>query len=147
MPVCHLPSNSTSQVVTNHFLHFLTLDRSDPKKFQVLQLIASLLAWDDGMSSPHRQQLLTLPDKREQAGLSRPGTIKEPSLRVPLTPFRKNSAPSLETEGSLLEQRGSKESLAELWHDFLEREAADGTAAGSSPRRPSSASVATDRQP
>jgi hypothetical protein len=39
----------SSQVVTNHFLHFLTLDRSDPKKFQVLQLIASLLAWDDGM--------------------------------------------------------------------------------------------------
>jgi hypothetical protein len=83
-------------------------------------------------------------DKREQAGLSRPGTIKEPSLRVPLTPFRKNSAPSLETEGGVMEQRGSKESLAELWHDFLEREAADGTV--SSPRRPSSASVATDRQ-
>ena len=46
-----MPSDRASQVVTNHFLHFLTLDRSDPKKFQVLQLIAALLAWDDGMPS------------------------------------------------------------------------------------------------
>lgn len=36
------------ELVTNHFLHFLTLDRTDPKKFQVLQLIAALLAWNDG---------------------------------------------------------------------------------------------------
>lgn len=35
-------------VVTNHLLHFLALDRSDPKKFQILQLIAALLQWDDG---------------------------------------------------------------------------------------------------
>jgi hypothetical protein len=36
------------QIVTNHLLHFLALDRSDPKKFQILQLIAALLGWDDG---------------------------------------------------------------------------------------------------
>lgn len=35
-------------IVTNHFLHFLALDRSDPKKFQILQLIAALLGWNDG---------------------------------------------------------------------------------------------------
>lgn len=40
------------QLVTNHFLHFLTLDRTDPKKFQVLQLIAALLAWNDGECIP-----------------------------------------------------------------------------------------------
>jgi len=40
------------QLVTNHFLHFITLERSDPKKFQVLQLIAALLCWSDGMSLP-----------------------------------------------------------------------------------------------
>jgi len=34
--------------VTNHFLQFLTLDRSDPKKFQILLLIAALLGWTDG---------------------------------------------------------------------------------------------------
>lgn len=37
-------------IVTNHLLHFLALDRSDPKKFQILQLIAALLGWDDGES-------------------------------------------------------------------------------------------------
>ena len=35
--------------MTNHLLHFLALDRSDPKKFQILQLIAALLCWDEGI--------------------------------------------------------------------------------------------------
>jgi hypothetical protein len=43
----------TSHIVTNHFLHFLALDRSDPKKFQILQLIAALLGWDDGEFRPY----------------------------------------------------------------------------------------------
>ena len=42
--------NVDRQIVTNHFLHFLALDRSDPKKFQILQLIAALLGWTDGNS-------------------------------------------------------------------------------------------------
>jgi len=37
-----------------------------------------------------------------------------------------------------MEQRASKEGLAELWSDFLEREAAEGS------RRPSTASGATE---
>jgi hypothetical protein len=41
-------ANVDRQIVTNHFLHFLALDRSDPKKFQILQLIAALLGWTDG---------------------------------------------------------------------------------------------------
>ena len=36
------------ELVTNHVLQFLSLDRSDPKKFQILQLISSLLGWTDG---------------------------------------------------------------------------------------------------
>ena len=40
--------NVDRQIVTNHFLHFLALDRSDPKKFQILQLISALLGWTDG---------------------------------------------------------------------------------------------------
>ena len=43
-------TNIVRQLVTNHFLHFLALERGDPKKFQVLQIIASLLAWTDGES-------------------------------------------------------------------------------------------------
>lgn len=40
--------NVDRQVVTNHLLHFLALDRSDAKKFQVLKLIAALLGWTEG---------------------------------------------------------------------------------------------------
>lgn len=43
--------NVDRQIVTNHFLHFLMLDRSDPKKFQILQLIAALLGWTDGKTA------------------------------------------------------------------------------------------------
>jgi hypothetical protein len=48
--------NVDKQIITNYFLHFLGLDRSDPKKFEALQLISALLGWTDGTSSrtfPH----------------------------------------------------------------------------------------------
>jgi hypothetical protein len=41
--------NVDRQLVSNYIIHFLALDRSDPKKFQALQLIAALLDWNDGM--------------------------------------------------------------------------------------------------
>lgn len=43
--------NVDRQIVTNYILHFLAIDRSDPKKFEALQLIASLLNWNDGTHS------------------------------------------------------------------------------------------------
>ncbi|OGM43788.1 Golgi matrix protein [Aspergillus bombycis] len=96
-------------IVTNHFLHFLTLDRSDPKKFQILQLIAALLGWTD--------------EQREQAGLARPGTSGTSNkLRVPSTPIHRTpSTPTLATE-FLDNGNSNKESLAELWSNFLEQE-------------------------
>jgi molybdopterin converting factor small subunit len=42
--------NVDKQIITNYFLHFLGLDRSDPKKFEALQLISALLGWTDGKS-------------------------------------------------------------------------------------------------
>lgn len=108
------------QLVTNHFLHFLALERADPKKFQVLQIIANLLAWTD--------------EQREQAGLARPGA-SNPNLRVPLSPWHRTpSTPALSTD--FFPEGGTrKESLAELWSDFLEQEAQEGI---KSPRSPSS---------
>lgn len=123
--------NVDRQLVTNHFLHFLALDRADAKKFQVLQLIAALLGWTE--------------EQREQAGLVRQGTggttgganFSTGSLRLPVSPFRRTpSTPSLSTDFHP-ESPGSatgKESLAELWSEFLEREAESGSAAGSSRR-------------
>jgi hypothetical protein len=104
------------QIVTNHFLHFLALDRSDPKKFQILQLIAALLNWTD--------------EQKEQAGLARPGASNN-ALRLPISPFHRTpSTPSLSTE-FFADQPASKESLADLWTDFLERSAEEGSAHGS----------------
>ncbi|KAL1967503.1 hypothetical protein VTN77DRAFT_3018 [Rasamsonia byssochlamydoides] len=106
--------NVDRHIVTNHLLHFLALDRSDPKKFEILQLIAALLQWTD--------------DQREQAGLARPGAsnassgLRAPSFSVHRTP----STPSLATEYF---ENGStgKETLAELWSNFLEQEAQAGS--------------------
>ncbi|KAI9039533.1 putative Golgi matrix protein [Aspergillus affinis] len=101
--------NVDRHIVTNHLLHFLALDRSDPKKFQILQLIAALLGWTD--------------EQREQAGLARPGASSfTGKLRVPGTPVHRTpSTPTLATE-FLDNGTTSKESLAELWSNFLEQE-------------------------
>ena len=106
---------TSRQIVTNHFLQFLALDRSDPKKFQILQIIAGLLGWTD--------------EQKEQAGLARPGASSV-SLRLPMSPFHRTpSTPSLsseffpDTSGS----RENRESLAELWTGFLERQAEEGS--------------------
>ena len=113
--------NVDRQLVTNHFLHFLALDRSDPKKFQILQLIAALLGWTE--------------EQREQAGLLRQGSFST-SLKVPISPFRRTpSTPSLSTDFMADSPTGAtKESLAELWSEFLEREAEAGSAGGGSRR-------------
>ncbi|KAF3492064.1 uncharacterized protein GIQ15_01581 [Arthroderma uncinatum] len=104
--------NVDRNLVTNHFLHFLSLDRSDPKKFQILQLIAALLGWTD--------------EQREQAGLARPGTSGTfNNLRAPRSSsvFKTPSSPSLATGYFGGNPDTRKESLAELWSNFLEQEA------------------------
>jgi chromosome segregation ATPase len=114
--------NVDRQLVTNHFLHFLELDRSDPKKFQILGLIAALLGWDD--------------QQKEQAGLVRQGTSASGTgLRVPMSPFRRT--PSTPQLGEFVPESpggASRETLAELWSDFLEREAEQGSGKGHSRR-------------
>lgn len=107
--------NVDRQLVTNHLLHFLALDRSDPKKFQILQLIAALLGWDE--------------HQREQAGLLRAGS-NTGSLKLPISPYRRTpSTPSLTTDFITESHAGAagRESLAELWSEFLEREAEAGS--------------------
>ncbi|KAM0469826.1 hypothetical protein ACHAPX_010273 [Trichoderma viride] len=116
------------QVVTNHLLHFLTLDRGDAKRFQVLQVMAGYLNWTD--------------EQREQAGLARPGGAS--TLRLPLSPFQRTpSSPSLSADiFSEPSSARDRESLAELWAGFLERSAQEGTSDGPS-RKGSASSVAT----
>ena len=116
--------NVDRHLVTNYLLQFLALDRSDAKKFQILQLIAALLGWTE--------------EQKEQAGLLRQGSYSfgSGSLRLPVSPFRRTpSTPSLSTDFVPDSPVGaSKETLAELWSDFLEREAEAGSVGGSSRR-------------
>ncbi|TPX10991.1 uncharacterized protein E0L32_008028 [Thyridium curvatum] len=130
--------NVDRAVVTNLFLQFLGLDRSDPKKFQVLQVIAGMLNWTE--------------EQKEQAGLARPGTASHSSLRLPSSPFHRTpSTPSLNTEffSEPTPTSSTKESLSDLWAGFLERsveEAAAETAAAAS-RKGSDASLAMGPPP
>ena len=121
-------NSRNSHIVTNHFLHFLALDRSDPKKFQVLQLIAALLGWSD--------------EQKEQAGLSRPGSNALGAIgsaRSLLSPsmHRTPSTPTLSHDYSLdasTSSPASNETLAALWQNFLEQEASSSSKGGSKPR-------------
>ncbi|KAJ9141861.1 Golgi matrix protein [Pleurostoma richardsiae] len=117
------------QIVTNYLLQFLALDRSDPKKFQILQVIAGYLNWTE--------------EQKEQAGLARPGTSSH-TLRLPLSPFHRTpSTPSLNTEFfQEPTSTTSKESLADLWAGFLERSVEEASGEHSS-RKDSVSSMGT----
>jgi GRAB domain len=143
--LCHLlaPLTQASHIVTNHFLHFLALDRSDPKKFQVLQLIAALLGWSE--------------EQREQAGLARPGGPSSSSVfgsvRGLTTPMvhRTPSTPALSQDYFPdAPSPASRETLAELWQNFLEQEAnssASSTARGVKSRTASQSTVSGPLKP
>ena len=112
-------------------MQFLTLDRSDPKKFQILQVIAGLLNWTE--------------EQREQAGLARPGGSGSALLRLPMSPFHRTpSSPALNTEFFAEPASAStKESLADLWAGFLERSVEEAGVVGGAPSRKDSMSSVT----
>ncbi|VVT58192.1 uncharacterized protein SAPINGB_P006083 [Magnusiomyces paraingens] len=106
------------QLVTNMLLSFVTLPRADTKRFEILQLIANYLSWDD--------------DQKSQAGLVRaplgstPGTPlglsngnSAPSSQGQVTSPRAGSfsrTPSLDSSGT------SGGGFISMFADFLERE-------------------------
>ncbi|KAL9108812.1 MAG: hypothetical protein Q9227_006469 [Pyrenula ochraceoflavens] len=109
------------QIITTYLLKFLQIDRSDPRKFEVLRLIADLLRWSD--------------EEKEQAGLLRQAssaqvTPSSSSLNLPTSPLQRHqSNANTLAHMSLLNDGAAsvrKESLAELWQTFLEEQAAQG---------------------
>lgn len=123
--------NVDRQVVTNHLLHFLTLDRGDVKRFQVLQVMAGYLNWTD--------------EQREQAGLARPGASGG-SLKLPSSPFRRTPSASALNADLFTEPSSSKdkESLSDLWAGFLERSAQEGNPIDSTTPASRKASVSSE---
>lgn len=88
--------NVDKTLVTNVFLSFLSLQRGDTKRYEVLQLIASVLDWND--------------EQKERAGLVRPGTSSGLSnLRIPSP-----SSPSM-PPGSAFSRSPSSSTLGDAY--------------------------------
>lgn len=83
------------ELISNLFISFLQIPRGDNKKFEVLQLLANFLDWDD--------------EKKRHAGLLSSGNYKSKSNSVVEVP-----TPGLHTSSS--------QSFVSLWTEFLEKE-------------------------
>ncbi|KAG7539611.1 hypothetical protein FFLO_03487 [Filobasidium floriforme] len=106
-------TNVDRRLVTNILLQFIVTPRADPKRFEMLSLLATILSWEDG--------------EREKAGLQRVGGGGGPSgLR------RKTSETGspAKSDGKGKEKENApdtyNESFSNLFVEFLLKEAAQG---------------------
>ncbi|KAG6854485.1 hypothetical protein C0991_006087 [Blastosporella zonata] len=102
-------TNVDRRLVTNVLLSFLTTPRADPKRFEMLSLLATVLSWSD--------------PEREKAGLQRaqPSNTPAPSFWS-----RSSSAANSPAKSADLEKTDETESFSRLWVEFLLTEAASG---------------------
>ncbi|EJF60500.1 hypothetical protein DICSQDRAFT_155665 [Dichomitus squalens LYAD-421 SS1] len=114
-------TNVDRRLVTNVLLSFLTTPRADPKRFEMLSLLSTILQWTE--------------DEREKAGLQRSGAL-QPSLGGSLWGRSGTSSPS--AKPAELQKTDETESFSRLWVEFLLTEASAGEGSSSpSPRSPS----------
>ncbi|KAJ7792396.1 hypothetical protein B0H14DRAFT_2931307 [Mycena olivaceomarginata] len=115
-------TNVDRRLVTNVLLSFLTTPRADPKRFEMLSLLASVLSWSD--------------PEREKAGLQRTQSTLAPS-----TSFWGRSSTSTPPgpKSPELDKSDETESFSRLWVEFLLTEASAG--AGDEPPVPKSNSL------
>lgn len=108
-------NNVDRRLVTNVLLSFLTTPRADPKRFEMLSLMATILSWTD--------------PEREKAGLQRTST----SIPSPPPPsfWTRSSSGSL-SKNSELQKTDETESFSRLWVEFLLTEAAAGESGSNS---------------
>ncbi|KZT69193.1 hypothetical protein DAEQUDRAFT_757173 [Daedalea quercina L-15889] len=133
-------TNVDRRLVTNVLLSFLSTPRGDPKRFEMLSLLATILSWTE--------------DERERAGLQHKGGPM-PAMSA-VSGFFTRGSPT-RTRNLELEKTDETESFSRLWVEFLLTEAASGEEARSSssspirsPRNqslPSSPTRSTLRQP
>ncbi|KAK0203695.1 hypothetical protein DFS33DRAFT_1261123 [Desarmillaria ectypa] len=108
-------NNVDRRLVTNVLLSFLTTPRADPKRFEMLSLMATVLSWSD--------------PEREKAGLQRTSTSVPPSS----SSFWTRSSPGSLSKNSELQKTDETESFSRLWVEFLLTEAAAGESGSSAP--------------
>ncbi|KIM21828.1 hypothetical protein M408DRAFT_333211 [Serendipita vermifera MAFF 305830] len=98
------PSYVDRRLVTNILLQFLTTPRADRKRYEMLNLLGSILGWGD--------------EEKEKAGLQRGGSSS------PLTPSG-SSTPKV--KGKSGDDDKNDESFSNMWVEFLLKEASQGT--------------------
>ena len=127
------------QIVSNYLIQFLSLDRGDQKRFQILQVISGYLNWTDDEKA--KVGLLRGSGSGTSGGGVPFGPSSGMSLRIAQSPFHRTpSTPSLNTEFFAQDApSATKESLADLWADFLERGAEE--AAGEGIRKDSASTI------
>ncbi|KAJ7185557.1 hypothetical protein C8R46DRAFT_982226 [Mycena filopes] len=101
-------TNVDRRLVTNVLLSFLNTPSADPKRFEMLSLLASVLSWSD--------------PEREKAGLQRAHTGLAPP-----TSFWGRSSTSTPPKTDL-DKSDETESFSRLWVEFLLTEASAGQA-------------------
>ncbi|KAA1472521.1 hypothetical protein DENSPDRAFT_838815 [Dentipellis sp. KUC8613] len=114
-------TNVDRRLVTNVLLQFLTTPRADAKRFEMLNLLSSILSWND--------------NERERAGLQRgTGAPSAGGMLFSRTSPGKSRPPELD-------RTDETESFSRLWVEFLLTEAGSGDATSphsqSQPQSPS----------
>lgn len=123
-------TNVDRRLVTNVLLSFLTTPRADSKRFEMLQLLSTILQWDD--------------DEREKAGLQRregaaPPTGSNSGMSIWGRAMGLGSAAnSPKGKNAELQKTDETESFSRLWVEFLLTEAAAGENLPSAPQRSNS---------
>ncbi|GAA6012926.1 hypothetical protein JCM10207_008380 [Rhodosporidiobolus poonsookiae] len=117
--------NSVDQrLVSNVLITFLNTPRGDTKRFEMLQLIASILNWTD--------------DQREKVGLQRASGSLSSSSVIASGARGGGKRHARSGKGAAVDEGVENESFSNLWIEFLLKEASQGGAAPKPAASPSS---------
>ncbi|ORY92707.1 hypothetical protein BCR35DRAFT_298211 [Leucosporidium creatinivorum] len=103
------------RLVSNVLITFLNTPRADTKRFEMLQLISSILSWTD--------------DQREQVGLQRSSGLSAPGV---IASGSRGGAKghARSGKGKAVDDLGENESFSDLWIEFLLKESQAGAQQG-----------------
>ncbi|TFK48971.1 hypothetical protein OE88DRAFT_1757967 [Heliocybe sulcata] len=101
--------NVDRRLVTNVLLSFLSTPRADSKRFEMLQLLSSILSWND--------------TEREKAGLQKMGNMPSANTGSGIWGRSASSASVSTMKSPELEKGDETESFSRLWVEFLLTEA------------------------
>ncbi|KAF9002798.1 hypothetical protein BDZ89DRAFT_1095865 [Hymenopellis radicata] len=113
-------TNVDRRLVTNVLLSFLQTPRADPKRFEMLQLLSTILSWTD--------------PEREKAGLQRTSNSSMVSSSSSFWGRPSLSSNSPAKGNGELQKTDETESFSRLWVEFLLTEAASGEGTPPPPR-------------